>query len=107
MSSWFDRAVLCFASQLQLHHHNCHVHLSMPASPSPPAGDQLRLFQSVIPVFRFDIPTSLFLMPYLVRGCGQWMQWLVLVLPTSVRHSRRLQVDTLPFELANSAADIC
>ena len=29
---------------------------------------QLRLFQAVIPVFRFDIPTSLFLMPYLVHN---------------------------------------
>ncbi|KAI3426356.1 hypothetical protein D9Q98_008728 [Chlorella vulgaris] len=32
------------------------------------SGQQLRLFQSVIPVFRFDIPTSLFLMPYLVHN---------------------------------------
>lgn len=68
MSSWFDRAVLCFAFQLPLRHHNCHVQFFMPAFPSSPAGDQLRLFQSVIPVFRFDIPTSLFLMPYLVSG---------------------------------------
>jgi hypothetical protein len=32
------------------------------------AGAQVKLFQSVIPVFRFDIPTSLFLMPYLVHN---------------------------------------
>ena len=37
-------------------------------SPHPSAGAQVKLFQSVIPVFRFDIPTSLFLMPYLVHN---------------------------------------
>ena len=42
---------------------------SAPAPGAPrPAGEQLRLFQAVIPVFRFDIPTSLFLMPYLVHN---------------------------------------
>lgn len=46
--------------------------LPCPALPALPclccAGVQLKLFQSVIPVFRFEIPTSLFLMPYLVHN---------------------------------------
>lgn len=47
--------------------------LTRPSPILPPRvpGDQLKLFQAVIPVFRFDIPTSLFLMPYLVGG---WVQ---------------------------------
>lgn len=56
------------------------THLSSQPRPHMhPAGDQLKLFQSVIPVFRFDIPTSLFLMPYLVGGVlwmARWLDWL-------------------------------
>lgn len=32
------------------------------------AGNQLKLFQSVMPACRFDIPACLFLMPYLLHN---------------------------------------
>ena len=34
-------------------------------------GNQLKLFQSVMPACRFDIPTCLFLMPYLLHNVAK------------------------------------
>ena len=53
-------------------HHHYHHHQQQPTHPPTHApGERLPLFQAVIPVLRFDIPTALFVMPYLVQARGR------------------------------------